>query len=191
VLHQNALRRGTHHCKRLQRAWAKYGEALFAFSILESPEVSSNAERFAAECVWLAKGRSYNTVIVGHDGTSFTRDEASKQATKRRSHALWEDPDARERIISAMKDAWQDAPRKERLNQQMKERHAASDESRTRMGKWMQTDKGKDWIVERNKTWWSEPNNLERMRQKALERCTPEFMARCVAAGMGRKSQKP
>jgi hypothetical protein len=32
--HRNALRRGGHHSRKLQRAWNKYGEAAFEFSIL-------------------------------------------------------------------------------------------------------------------------------------------------------------
>jgi group I intron endonuclease len=191
VTHRNILRAGTHHCKRLQRAWTKHGEATFAFSVLESQDVSSNKERFTLECAWLAKGRSYNTVIVGHDGTSFARDEATKQATKRRSIELWQNPDSRERIVSAIKDAWQNEARKERVTRQMKERHAASsDEDRNRLARRMQTDEGKAWIIERNKSWWSDPENRENMRQKALERCTPEFMAKCRAAGAGRQSQE-
>jgi group I intron endonuclease len=188
VLHRNSLRAGKHHCKALQRAWAKHGEPSFTFGILEAIEVASANERFTAECGWIAQRRRYNTVTVGHNGTSFTRDAAFKEATKRRSLKLWRNEDARDRIVGAMKDAWQDKPRKERLNQQMKERHAASDESRNRLARRMRTDEGKAWIVKRNKTWWSVPENRERMRQKALDRCTPEFMAKCRAAGAGRQS---
>ena len=43
--HLRELRRGTHHCHHLQAAWVKYGEAVFAFQVLE---VSARREHLLA-----------------------------------------------------------------------------------------------------------------------------------------------
>jgi group I intron endonuclease len=36
--HRRQLRKGTHHCVALQRAWSKYGEDCFKFTVIASPE---------------------------------------------------------------------------------------------------------------------------------------------------------
>ncbi len=33
--HRSHLRKGKHHCRHLQRAWVKYGETAFEFSVIE------------------------------------------------------------------------------------------------------------------------------------------------------------
>ena len=44
--HKTDLRGGYHHSQKLQRAWAKYGEDAFAFSVIESvPDVSNLLSR--------------------------------------------------------------------------------------------------------------------------------------------------
>ena len=64
--HLYLLRGNRHHCIRLQRAWNKYGEAVFEFVILE--EIEDPDERLAAEQVWLdihhAAGTCYNSAIT-------------------------------------------------------------------------------------------------------------------------------
>ena len=49
--HKKLLRAGRHHCKHLQAAWAKYGEAAFEFSVVE--RVINEADLEAAEDRWL------------------------------------------------------------------------------------------------------------------------------------------
>jgi len=49
--HRRNLRRGTHHCQPLQRAWAKYGEDCFKFEIVEN--VASPQDLHDAENRWL------------------------------------------------------------------------------------------------------------------------------------------
>ena len=51
--HKKKLRAGTHHCKHLQAAWNKYGEATFEFSVVE--RVINVADLEAAEDRWLAQ----------------------------------------------------------------------------------------------------------------------------------------
>lgn len=45
TVHRYHLRRGTHHCQHLQRAWTKYGEKKFRFETLERCPVAVLDER--------------------------------------------------------------------------------------------------------------------------------------------------
>lgn len=45
------LRRGSHHCQRLQRAWKKHGEGFFNFQILETG--IREDQILIAECRWM------------------------------------------------------------------------------------------------------------------------------------------
>ncbi len=57
--HRRHLRKGTHHCHPLQRAWNKYGEDFFKFEIVE--KVTSSDDLHAAENRWLDEhhGKAY------------------------------------------------------------------------------------------------------------------------------------
>ena len=64
--HRSELRRNKHHSPKLQRAWNKYGEDAFVFSIIEecAPEILEKREQF-----WMdhynAYGRhGYNIALV-------------------------------------------------------------------------------------------------------------------------------
>jgi group I intron endonuclease len=45
TVHRCHLRRGSHHCQHLQRAWNKYGEGQFVFAVLERCPVDRLAKR--------------------------------------------------------------------------------------------------------------------------------------------------
>jgi hypothetical protein len=66
--HRRMLRKGTHHCIHLQRAWDLYGADSFAFDILETLALSSIQERHAAEAAWMVRsgvdGR-FNCAVPG------------------------------------------------------------------------------------------------------------------------------
>ncbi len=51
--HRRQLRKGTHHCEPLQRAWEKYGEECFKFSIAEN--VLCRDDLFEVENRWLSE----------------------------------------------------------------------------------------------------------------------------------------
>lgn len=64
LVHRQSLRKGTHHTPYLQRAWTKYGENVFTFSILEecSQEILHEREQF-----WIEKLQpKFNTIQVIH-----------------------------------------------------------------------------------------------------------------------------
>lgn len=50
-LHRKQLKTGRHHSVKLQRAWEKYGESAFAWTVIE--EVANAADLIAAEQRWL------------------------------------------------------------------------------------------------------------------------------------------
>lgn len=65
--HRCDLRRGNHRNQRLQRAWLKYGESAFSFSVLET--VHSHADLIAREQHWIdalraASRENYNIFPV-------------------------------------------------------------------------------------------------------------------------------
>ena len=64
--HRKELRRGTHDCVHLQRAWNKYGEDCFKFEIVE--QLSSKEELYPAEQKWLDAhfGKQYLYNVSAH-----------------------------------------------------------------------------------------------------------------------------
>ena len=71
--HRKQLRRGTHRNNYLLRAWQKYGEESFEFTVLEEVEPDQLSKR---EHYWIARLRScehdhgYNITVVNQDGLS-------------------------------------------------------------------------------------------------------------------------
>jgi len=52
-VHLHSLRKGNHHSMKLQRAWNKYGEGRFKFSVIEECEVTAliDREQFWIDCL--------------------------------------------------------------------------------------------------------------------------------------------
>jgi group I intron endonuclease len=61
--HRGLLNRGRHHCKPLQHAWVKHGEAVFIFEVIEA--VERKQDLIPREQLYLDKdvaaGLAYNT----------------------------------------------------------------------------------------------------------------------------------
>lgn len=78
--HRRELRAQKHHCQRLQRAWLKYGENCFRFTVVRN--CSSASEMHDVENVWLAKHfgkpHCYNTGVRA--GAAFLGREHSESA---------------------------------------------------------------------------------------------------------------
>lgn len=79
--HQNDLNTNKHHNAHLQRAWNKYGEDKFDFSILEICDISLLNER---EMFWINTTKSYNRTngynltVGGEGGRSLEQDVVEK-----------------------------------------------------------------------------------------------------------------
>lgn len=70
--HKRELRKNKHHCIKLQRAWNKYGESSFVFSVIKEVEREflKAEEQKILDTILLKKELFYNTSI---DATSPTR----------------------------------------------------------------------------------------------------------------------
>lgn len=97
--HRRALRRGTHHSRLLQRAWNKYGEGAFAFSVIEI--VSDAGQLFTREQVHIdalgaADPRTGLNVYPRAEGPRGVRlSDARRQALREHMLAL---PNLAERV---------------------------------------------------------------------------------------------
>lgn len=81
--HRRQLRRGTHHCPHLQRAWAKYGEQNFVFHVVAT--VDDPAELHLVEQQFLDEhhggGQCYNYArFTDSSARGVARSEAHKAA---------------------------------------------------------------------------------------------------------------
>lgn len=78
--HHRALRAGTHSNVKLQRAWNKYGEGEFVFSVLE--DVSDAATLIAREQHWIdeykAAKAGYNVSPTAGSTTGYKHSEETK-----------------------------------------------------------------------------------------------------------------
>lgn len=109
--HKYMLRRGKHHCVRLQRAWDRDGEAAFQFNILvvlEPSEQLSTEQRFLDDLK--AAGEDlYNVALsaeapnLGRKASPETR--AKLSAERRRRFA---DPAVRQRLSDTLKGMFAD-----------------------------------------------------------------------------------
>lgn len=89
--HLRDLRKGTHHCTHLQRAWNKYGEPAFVFVVLEDVEDTDNL--IAIEQMWIDHHRMlgvplYNTAPRAGSGWGIRWSDDAKRA-KSAQVAAW------------------------------------------------------------------------------------------------------
>lgn len=87
--HRPALRQGRHHSSHLQRAWNKYGESAFRFTVLEECEPE---ELIAAEQSWLdAFLPEYNIARVAGSnlGVPCTEEKRAKLSATNMGHLGW------------------------------------------------------------------------------------------------------
>lgn len=81
--HKSCLRKGTHHCIGLQRAWNKYGENNFEFSILEIVEDKTlilHRETFYINQFKSANGRDgYNSLPIAGSPLGTKPSDATRQ----------------------------------------------------------------------------------------------------------------
>ena len=109
--HRNKLRRGVHHCHHLQAAWAKYGEDVFKFEVVEKlPEGATYADLQEAEDSWLkehvGKKECYNhgtrsgapwRGVFGEAHPNHNRplSDSTKEALSDATRKQWSDADPR------------------------------------------------------------------------------------------------
>lgn len=106
--HRSSLNRGAHFNSYLQRAWTKYGEAAFAFDVLEDmahmPREELWTELSVAEVYWLAiTPKSYNLTVAGKGGMQAAPETLAKLSAKARLR--WADPDYKAKTLAVLRAA--------------------------------------------------------------------------------------
>lgn len=97
--HRRSLRRGTHHCKHLQRSWNKYGEDAFEFAIIEEvpccKDDLKSCEQFWIDYLKFIGCSLFNTALVAGSSLGIKRSaatrakmSAAKKGQKRSAEAL-------------------------------------------------------------------------------------------------------
>jgi group I intron endonuclease len=105
--HRSELRRGIHPCLALQRAWNKYGEAVFEFTVLQrgvSSERLVEREQFyidQARNLW-GKHHVFNTCDWAGTRKGVPQSDAVRKAISEGNKARWQDPAYRAKM-SAMR----------------------------------------------------------------------------------------
>lgn len=126
--HRRQLRKGTHHCPPLQRAWAKYGEDCFKFEVVE--QVEEGTCHLAVEARWLDEhhGQPLCYNVSKHPfalwlGLKHSEEAKAKvsRAQKGKKHRLGHinSPDHRARISAAMKGKKKSPEHVEKIRQRM------------------------------------------------------------------------
>lgn len=108
VSHVSMLRRGKHHCKRLQTAWNEHGEQAFTFAVLEQMPDDSKALK-AAERAWIEElqpaynashwhkpycYKDYPLVVYAYPLTTVEEEHMSDQADERQAILPFDDGSA-------------------------------------------------------------------------------------------------
>lgn len=106
--HINNLRADRHANRHLQRAFNKYGETAFEVDTLE--EIDNPAILEDAEYFWINYFRSigaelYNIAPVGKSLRGVKRSDEYKQKVGAKKKQDWQNPEYREKVVSAMKAA--------------------------------------------------------------------------------------
>lgn len=118
--HLSRLRKQKHHSAHLQAAWNKYGEAAFAFRVLER---CGRDDLLAREQFHIDQGCNYNKSLtagsplgVKHSEQTRSRMSAARQgkpkaephiaAMSKGAKRQWNDPAVREKMRAAIKANW-------------------------------------------------------------------------------------
>jgi DNA adenine methylase len=70
--HRHQLRRGTHHCAHLQRAWTKYGESEFVFRVLCGSDLAKDKQHGVAKMMTMSTilaRESADPLVIGPSRT--------------------------------------------------------------------------------------------------------------------------
>lgn len=103
--HRHSLRQGTHHSVLLQRAWKKYGEAAFEFSVLES--VADESKLFGREQVFIDRfdsahpSKGFNIHPLANGPRGVRRTQAQKDALRAHMLSLPDLPERMARLANA------------------------------------------------------------------------------------------
>lgn len=114
--HRKDLRRGVHHCRYLQRAWTKYGEAAFEFLIIE--EIEDKDALLDAEQAHIdALKPAYNSLKVAGSSLGFKHSPETIEKLKGNKNILGYKftPEQRARCTAAQKGKVRSPEQRDRL----------------------------------------------------------------------------
>lgn len=174
--HRYWLRHNGHHCKALQRAWNRYGEAAFRFEVLEEL-TGSHAERAEAELRWIRPSKCYNSrrahmLLSNFENSPATRNAISAGLKRRwstketRLHQSkkmkerWTDPAARAVYVSCIVDARQSAKARAAQRQRLKDAWANPDSGISNRKPPRLTADIRQNKAEKMRAYWSSPEGL-------------------------------
>lgn len=104
--HRRLLRKGKHHCKHLQGAWAKYGEEVFKFEVVETIPDGENLQ--AAEDRWLSEHHGQD-----HCYNMGRRSDAPWRGGRKEDHPAFghaKSEEAKQAISATLKAFYAEAP---------------------------------------------------------------------------------
>lgn len=104
-VHKCELRANKHCNPKLQRAWNKYGEMAFSFSILETCE---RVDLVNCEQLWI---NCYDAVKKGYNILNFARSTQGRKFS----------PEAIERLRQAAKRMWRDPKKRQQVSDRIRE----------------------------------------------------------------------
>lgn len=163
--HKNDLRKGKHHSIILQRAWEKYGEVSFTFSMLEycDPIVCIEREQYYMDSI----RPKYNIAKVAGNTLGIKRSEELKEKLRNRSYE-WMRGD----------NNWNRLPenRKRMREQLLRNPLSATDIGRKKISEFhkgkSKTEEHRAKISSSNKGKQKSPEHLEKMRKWQVEHNT-------------------
>lgn len=103
--HFGHLNRGTHHCRRLQKAWTKFGPEAFRFEVLAYGS-GDRAARHDLELEWIKRGKHFNSMSAHLTLNQFQNTPATRKLISISTRKARGTPEARKRQSRLIKAAW-------------------------------------------------------------------------------------
>lgn len=119
--HRHYLRRGCHHNIFLQRAWVKYGESAFEFSVLEecAPDKCVEREQYWIDALdSVASGFNHCPIAGSVLGTKATSETRAKQSAIAKARTFSEE--TRRKFSDNMKAKWANDAERKRISASIK-----------------------------------------------------------------------
>lgn len=189
--HLALLRNGCHYNRHLQGSYDKYGEGAFEFSVLEYCDDDRLRER---EKFWIEKTGAYNNgynLTLGGDGVSgYVQSEEEKERraaairknyadhperkveTSKRSRAMWQDQEQREKILANLREATRTDEYRQKLSSAAKKNWSDEEYLSNQAARFQEASRTPEAQAKRNasvkKTYANDP--VLRMRIGAMSR---------------------
>lgn len=123
-IHLRQLRKGTHHCLPLQRAWDKYGEDNFSFIVIEN--VETNEMLLPREQWWFNNTKcEYNICKIAGSSLGVKRSKETREKC-RKAHLGEKHPEWRNQIKSKAQGGENHWTKKKKFSEESKKKMSES-----------------------------------------------------------------